>query len=276
MNSAVDETVTDKTQSRSNFTLAVIVVCGTLLFSLFVALGCWQIQRLSWKLQLIARVEQRVHAVAVAAPTRLHWSEMTAASDEYRHVRVQGVFLDAYTTKVLASTVIGRGFWVMTPMRTDDGSVVFINRGFIPFNATPAASPANAVVTGLLRITEPGGAFLHHNNPAGQLWYSRDVQAMAVARHLTDVAPYLIDADAAQAVVESTSGSAAEGAAETAAETVAAKQASGVPVGGLTVINFNNNHLVYTLTWFALALMVAGGGFYLVRSELKVRRRYRS
>ena len=27
------------------------------------------------------------------------------------------------------------------------------------------------------------------------------------------------------------------------------------PVGGLTVLRFSNNHLVYALTWFALAAM---------------------
>ena len=34
----------------------------------------------------------------------------------------------------------------------------------------------------------------------------------------------------------------------------------GWPVGGLTVIAFRNHHLVYAVTWFALAAMLAGVG----------------
>ncbi|PMW08503.1 Surfeit locus 1 family protein, partial [Pseudomonas sp. GW456-11-11-14-TSB2] len=87
-----------------------------------------------------------------------------------------------------------------------------------------------ATVTGLLRLTEPKGAFLRYNDPGTNRWYSRDVSAISTARGLGPVAPYFIDADA--------------GPAATA------------PVGGLTVERFTNNHLVYGLTWFALAVMV--------------------
>ena len=32
-----------------------------------------------------------------------------------------------------------------------------------------------------------------------------------------------------------------------------------VPVGGLTVIRFPNNHLAYAITWFILAVMAVAG-----------------
>jgi len=67
-------------------------------------------------------------------------------------------------------------------------------------------------------------------------------QAIAQARGLGEVAPYFVDADA-QAT------------------------AAGGPIGGLTVIAFPNNHLVYALTWYALALMVAGATWTVVRQE---------
>jgi surfeit locus 1 family protein len=35
----------------------------------------------------------------------------------------------------------------------------------------------------------------------------------------------------------------------------------------LTVIAFANNHLVYAITWYALALMVAGAAWLVVRTE---------
>jgi surfeit locus 1 family protein len=44
------------------------------------------------------------------------------------------------------------------------------------------------------------------------------------------------------------------------------------PVGGLTVIAFPDNHLVYAITWFGLALMMLFGGWIVWKDERKKRR----
>lgn len=158
---------------------------------------------------------------------------MAGGTDAYRHVRARGVFDHGAEALVQAVTERGAGFWVLTPLRTAQG-IVLVNRGFVPENLRdPSRRAAGQVqgpvtVTGLLRMTEPRGAFLRSNDPAGNRWYSRDVAAIAGARHLGPVAPFFIDADAAL-------------------------NPGGYPVGGLTVVRFRNNHLVYALTWFALA-----------------------
>ena len=95
-------------------------------------------------------------------------------------------------------------------------------------------------MTGLLRLTEPKGAFLRSNDPGDDRWYSRDVAAIAAARGLSDVAPYFVDADATPNL-------------------------GGLPVGSLTVIAFPNNHLVYAITWYGMALMLAGAVIYVLR-----------
>ncbi|MFC5475619.1 SURF1 family protein [Paraherbaspirillum soli] len=245
---------------RSAATRLALMVCAALVFTGFFALGTWQLKRLQWKLDLIARVEQRVHAPAVAAPGRDSWPQINAESDEYRHVRLIGTFLYELTTQVQASTELGSGFWQMTPLLTADGSVVLVNRGFVTTKERERVESAGfsvAVVTGLLRISEPGGGYLRSNDPAADRWYSRDVQAIAAARGLSQVAPYFVDADAAKAPVD--------GAVVASPSTH--------PIGGLTVIAFHNNHLVYALTWYALALMVAGACFWVVREERRSRRR---
>jgi surfeit locus 1 family protein len=130
----------------------------------------------------------------------------------------------------------------VTPLRTATGDYVLINRGFISpelrLSVTHRRGPpwVAAHVCGLLRMSEPHGAFLHHNEPSREAWYSRDVRAIALARGLplSNVAPYFIDADATP-------------------------NPGGWPVGGLTIIHFDNNHLLYAITWYALALMMAGG-----------------
>jgi surfeit locus 1 family protein len=84
-----------------------------------------------------------------------------------------------------------------------------------------------ATVSGLLRISEPGGQFLRHNDPAHGLWYSRDVNAIAVARGLkVRVAPYFIDADAG-GTSASVGAMAAVGAGDAAGGASAGAGASG-------------------------------------------------
>ncbi|HEY0938663.1 MAG TPA: SURF1 family protein [Steroidobacter sp.] len=242
--------------TRPLLKLTAIVIAGLAGVATLVSLGVWQVHRLAWKRDLIERVEQRVHAPAVAAPGREQWPQVNVANSEYRHVSVQGHYLHDRETLVQAVTERGGGFWVLTPLQTADGHVVMVNRGFVPPNRRDPATRQEGqiegltTVTGLLRISESGGAYLRSNEPAADRWYSRDVAAIAAARGLADVAPYFIDADA----------------------TANEARAGNAPVGGLTVIRFSNNHLQYALTWFALASMVAAGTFLVLRHEWRSRK----
>ncbi|AEK55952.1 MULTISPECIES: SURF1 family protein [Brucella] len=221
---------------------------GAAFFLLFVGLGIWQVERLQWKLDLIARVDARVHADPVAAPGKDEWAHINRKDDEYRHVTLTGTYLNDKEILVHALTERGSGYWVLTPMRSDAGVLIFINRGFVPGEKRDAASRAQTqiagetTVTGLLRMPEPGGFFLRPNDPSRDDWNSRDIAAFAEKENLGPVAPYFIDADA-----QSNPGN--------------------LPVGGLTVVKFRNSHLSYAITWFALAAMVAGAAIFVWRHE---------
>ena len=243
-------------RSRSTALQLVLAACALLLFAVLVGLGSWQVKRLFWKLDLIERVTQRVIAPAVAPPAPAQWSLINVQDDEYRHVRLRGSFLYDQTTRVQAVTESGGGFWLLTPLQQADASIVLINRGFVPTGTRrldPAGGATGPVVTitGLLRMNEPGGAFLRKNDAAGNRWYSRDVVAIAAVHGFSRVAPYFVDADAASAIATGRDGE--------------------KPVGGLTVIAFANSHLVYAITWYVLALMVAGAAFWVVRDERRRR-----
>ena len=220
------------------------------LFFTLLALGTWQVQRRQWKLDLIERATQRVHAAVVPAPGPALWHQVDAAHYEYQHVSAQGTWLAACTAWTQAVTELGSGYWLLMPLRQTDGAIVFINRGFVAdqdrADATAALRtlpPATDTITihGLLRIAEPHGGFLRNNDPSTGRWFSRDVPAIASSCHLDHSAPYFIDADADASPI------------------------AHAPIGGLTVISFHNNHLVYALTWYTLALMVAWGGWRLLR-----------
>ncbi|WP_244491259.1 SURF1 family protein [Bosea sp. Root381] len=232
-----------------------VVVVTTLLALIGIVglagLGVWQVQRLAWKRALIERVEARIHAAPVAAPGPDRWAR--AEEDEYLRVALRGRFQHERETLTQAVTARGGGFWVLTPMLTDAGFAVLVNRGFVPSERRERTSRSEGLpegdvtVTGLLRLSEPGGGFLRANAPAKDRWHSRDVPAIAETRKLAGAAPYFVDADATP-------------------------NAGGFPIGGLTVLRFPNSHLVYAVTWFTLALMLAGGALLVLRSEYRLRR----
>lgn len=233
--------------SRSPVARVVVGLAAALAFAALVMLGTWQVHRLHWKLDLIARVDARIHAPPAPAPGPADWPGLAAGAAEYRHVTVRGTFLNERETHVQALSELGAGSWVLTPLRTDAGFTVLVNRGFVPpERRDPASRPdgqiaGEATVTGLLRVTEPKGTLLQSNDPAADRWVSRDVAAIAAARGLGGaVAPYFIDAEAAPGPVRG-------------------------PVGGLTVVAFPNNHLAYALTWFGLAAMLAGACLWVAR-----------
>jgi surfeit locus 1 family protein len=215
-------------------------LCG-LFFLLFATLGIWQLERRSWKLALIERVESRLRAEPVPIPDAAEWPTYDAQAHAYLKVEAQGVLQNNLETKVDALTERGAGFWLVTPLVTRSGTIL-INRGFVPAGTPTWDRPGGVVhIQGLLRPSEPRGRFLRANRPADERWFSRDVPAIAKARGLTNVAAFFIDADASSAT-------------------------TGPPFGGLTVVKFRNAHLSYALTWFALALL-AGTGLVLLSRD---------
>ncbi|MBB4236861.1 SURF1 family protein [Rhizobium esperanzae] len=252
----MSEASSEQSETRhSRAKRTVFAVCLALLAAALAALGTWQVERLAWKRDLIARVDQRVHAPPVPAPaTPADWNRVNTTDDEYRRVTASGMLANDKETLVYASTALGPGYWVMTPLMLADGTSILVNRGFVPTDRRDPASrregqPSEPVeITGLMRMTEPKGSLLKSNDVAADRWYSRDVAAIAQKRGVSAVAPYFIDADAAP-------------------------NPGGLPVGGLTIIQFPDNHLVYAITWYGLSAMALALLVFILRAEIDRGRR---
>ncbi len=235
--------------------VAIWLTLGSLVFAGFFALGVFQVKRLAWKEALLARIDRHVNAAAVPVPKPMQWPSVSRESHEYLRVSVQGRFRNDLALRVRASTVLGPGYWVVTPLRTTQGTWLLVNRGFIPLDfkwpmtSEGAGHADQQSLTGLLRLSEPGGTWLQSNAPASNRWYSRDVLAMANHLGLSGpVAPFFVDA------------------------TALPQQDTLVwPRPGLTVLYFNNNHLSYALTWFSLAAMTLAAMMYVLLHRRKMR-----
>ena len=222
-----------------------ILILAALVFVTMLALGTWQVQRLHWKVDLIETVEARAFGDPVDAP----FGQVT--QDDHAYLRViteAGVFLHDQSQRVKALTELGPGSWLMTPLQTDT-RIVWINRGFVPTGSleTDWAQPNGPQsVTGLLRLTEPGGTLLEKNDPDQARWFSRDVLALSAEAGLGRTAGYFVDADHV-------------GPEES------------WPRGGLTQVSFRNSHLSYALTWFAMAALFLGAMVYVIRDRIRHR-----
>ena len=154
--------------------LIVIAACTVLC-----ALGVWQLQRLAWKEQLIATLQERL-SVPVVSLSRL---PLPLSAQEWQRVSVNGRFDHAGQVLVGPRTREGRaGAHVFTPLRLDDGRILMINRGFVPMqgarlDAALSAPISRVTLSGVVRL--PARArFTPDNDPARAQWYWPDLAAM--------------------------------------------------------------------------------------------------
>lgn len=189
---------------------------------LLLALGTWQVQRLHWKNALLARI-----AAAEAAPAAL----LAEPPVPFARVRVTGRF-DHAREALLGLEVRGPvlGARLLTPLLRDGAAPVLVDRGWIPVErGTPARPEGEVTVEGFVHPGDRPGLFSARDDPAGRRFYTLDPPAIGAAIGLP-VAPYAI----------------------------VALGPPGSPDPARALPRPTNNHLGYAITWYGLALALAG------------------
>ena len=216
-----------------------LTIACAILFTILCGLGAWQLERLQWKLALIATVNGHMAAAPVPLDQIL---AMKTEDAQYRRVALQGRFDHAKEVYVFTTDAGAAVYHVLTPFKTDDGKVLMVDRGEVPKEMLDPATRAggnpigDVQVTGVWRVPDAPGAFTPPPDLAHRIWYARDLAAIAAADRLTLSAPVVIEADAAP-------------------------NPGGWPRGGQTVVSFRNQHLSYAVTWFGLAIVLLGVWF---------------
>jgi surfeit locus 1 family protein len=227
---------------RPGLLVPSIVAAGA--FAVLIALGTWQVERMSWKEALIATVTERFGAPPIRLPPPTEWARLDPAKDEYRRVRFAAELLNdeealVYTTgSSLHAGNSGPGYWVFAPARVN-GGIVMVNRGFVPEGRADPTMRAQGEIAGtfeiigVMRWPERAGLFTPEAEPAKNLWFARDPSAMAAAKGIGAVAPFYVEQESPPAP-------------------------GGFPQAGALKPTFPNNHFGYALTWYGLALVLAG------------------
>jgi surfeit locus 1 family protein len=196
--------------------LGLMVVVG-LALALLLTLAFWQLDRLQWKLELIATIEVRGNAAAV--PLGDDPAEFTRAV-------VTGIYDHGRERHVLAQTHNGDvGVVVVAPLLMDDGRLLLVNRGWVPDAKRDAIGRGEGPVRleGLVRMPPQPNAFTPENRPEEEQWYRIDPAAMAGDEAL----PFYLEATTVDPGVW--------------------------PLPRQRALSLRNDHLQYALTWFALA-----------------------
>lgn len=207
--------------------------------ALLLALGTWQLQRHTWKTDLIAKLAARASAEPVVlAEAQRRWEADRDVA--YLRVRVTGRFDHTREAHLYSTGPTTWGWQILTPLKLADGNGVLVNRGFVPdAQKAPAIRqdglpPGEVTLTGLLSVpAETQPSFAPDNEPARNRWYWLDPAVLLPP----PLPPFVLQA-----------------------ETVPGAPA---PNGGATLREMPNNHLGYAFTWYGLAatLAVMGGLF---------------
>jgi len=220
--------------------------------AVLVGLGLWQLQRLHWKQGLLAQIEARTKGPPITLEDAVALAREGRDPNYYR-VRVDGRFHHAKERYRYAVSDGRVGWHIITPLETEDGDMVLVDRGFVPDELKDPSSRALGqvdklvTVTGIVRSPEIQGPFIPDNEPEANRWFWRDLAGMArsaLPAGAIQVAPFFLDADKSEVP-------------------------GGWPEGGQTRLETTNNHLQYAITWFLL------GACLLIVYGLYVRSLYR-
>ena len=235
--------------------LILLTVLALIALAVLVGLGTWQLQRLAFKDQLIARIEARTRGAPLSLGDLL--AKWQCDGDiEYLRVHVSGQFLHNMERHLYAVFEGQPGWYVLTPLELNNGTVVFVNRGFVPDKAKAQDQRRDGLTTGsqevlgLVRV--PSGQknwFAPDNDTSRNQWFWFDLQNMtaSVSNKLkVSVLPFVIEAERQDNV-------------------------SRWPQGGVTRLSLPNRHFEYALTWYGIALGLIGVYAFFVRSRLRSR-----
>lgn len=214
-----------------------LTIATAISLAILVTLGTWQLQRLAWKTDLIARIAALQSAPARPLAPVLQGVDQ-GANAEFARVSVvcpglaKAPFLELYSVREGVA-----GSRLISACALEGGRSILVDRGFVAdsISARPPVDPADAApirMTGVLRSPEPANSFSPANTPAR--WYTRDVAAMAAQLKAAKPAPLFLMAE--------TSSNPDWKAL------VPAPVPDDIP----------NRHLEYALTWYGLAAALLG------------------
>jgi surfeit locus 1 family protein len=199
-------------------------------FIVLCALGAWQVRRLHWKTDLLARIEASERSPAVPLGTEPEPFTKAVAAGRFDHTREALLGLEVRGTTL--------GAHLLTPLLRADRPPLLVDRGWVPLERDrPLGRPeGEVVVTGFVRAADRRDWLTPTDDAAGRRFYSFDPQAIGAALRLSEPpAPF--------------------GLVALASPDAGARS---LPEAARSLPRPNNPHLGYAITWYGLAVSLVG------------------
>lgn len=211
-----------------------ILSFGGILFML--TLGVWQLDRLAWKEDLIARIDT---AAKEAPLTQLPSTPEALQDKHFYSVELTGYYMNQPEFDIAARYFNSKlGYSILTPFIIDEGpdtgKIVLVNRGWIPAALKDDASARKAItdekitIRGRIRLSNERNRFTPQNQPERNVWFGRDVADMAAFSQL-QFEPLTLDITGVQ-------------------------DPAILPVPSDETVQLRNDHLGYAITWFGIGI----------------------
>ena len=210
------------------------------MLALTLGLGIWQVQRLAWKTALLAEIDRGEAAPAIPLPPDPRPFTKVSVSGTLRQDLAGLYGIEVRTT--LSGPVIGA--YLLNPLERPGADPIIGDRGWVPADAPHGGTPVQATVEGYVRAPEHPIRFGAADDPAARRFYALDPAAVGASLGLPRVAPFTLVA----------LGHAPPGTFPDPAETLPRPP---------------NNHFIYALTWFGLAVALAAVFGVFVRNTMK-------
>jgi surfeit locus 1 family protein len=213
-----------------------LAVVGGLGLVALLSLGIWQMQRLTWKENILSTIETRIAAEPVPLP-----DAPTIEADRYRAVTLSGEIEPEELHVFWVTEAQGAGYRVISPFVTDTGRRILVDRGYIRARDKDGTRPTGAAdLTGNLLWPDEGDWTTPPPEEDTNILYARDIAYMS---DRLNTEPLLVVVRAG------------------------AEDPTPLPV---STEGIPNNHLQYVITWFSLALIWAAmTAAFLLRTRAK-------
>lgn len=246
-------------QKQSGFGSKIVMGLLVLIPVVSFSLGTWQVKRLNWKTDLIAKSEHRLTLTPLPLPSKLDPAIVDSGDFDYRRVLAVGKFRHDQEMLVGPRMHEGReGFHVVTPLERKDGSKLLIFRGWIAKDKLEQSSRAKeALPTGevtvqcMLKRKPQKNSFTPDDHPERREYYFMNIDEMA--RQTDAQAVYI------QELLHDTYDG-----REFLPEQLMSR---GIPIGTPAKVSIRNSHFQYIITWYSLSALTTFMLFRLVKQS---------
>ena len=216
--------------------LFFVIIVGLGGAGILISLGVWQVQRLNWKEDLLARIESQI----AGAPIPLA-DAIEPEFQRYAPVELQGTFSEGHLRMLASRKSIGPVYRIIRPFVAESYGLIMIDTGWIRDSDTVLPAPTEKLtLVGNLDNPNEADRFTPAPDLSENIWFARDVAAMSRS----------LNTEPVMVVLRETPG-----------------DDLGVTAWPVDTAGIPNDHLQYAITWFSLAAIWLGMSVYFLRRQ---------